>query len=63
MDPIENIKNLINACDGYFIKQILDEFNNLGYIVNAWGCYGYKYYENLYLLGVRPVSFLKTFPK
>ena len=31
---IENVKNLINACDGYFIKQILDEFHKLGYIVN-----------------------------
>ncbi len=31
---IENVKNLINACDGYFIKQILLEFHKLGYIVN-----------------------------
>lgn len=31
---IENVKNLINACEGYFIKQILDEFHKLGYIVN-----------------------------
>lgn len=31
---IENVKNLINACDGYFIKQILDEFHQLGYILN-----------------------------
>ena len=31
---IENVKNLINACDGYFIKQIMDEFYKLGYIVN-----------------------------
>ncbi len=31
---IENVKNLINACDGYFIKQILEEFYKLGYIVN-----------------------------
>lgn len=31
---IENVKNLINACDGYFIKQILSEFYKLGYIVN-----------------------------
>lgn len=31
---IENVKNLINACGGYFIKQILDEFHKLGYIVN-----------------------------
>lgn len=31
---IENVKNLINACDGYFIKQIIDEFYKLGYIIN-----------------------------
>ncbi|MGN0807860.1 MAG: DNA (cytosine-5-)-methyltransferase [Candidatus Coproplasma sp.] len=31
---IENVKNLVNACDGYFIKQILEEFYKLGYIVN-----------------------------
>ncbi|MGI6360428.1 MAG: DNA (cytosine-5-)-methyltransferase [Acholeplasmatales bacterium] len=31
---IENVKNLINACEGYFIKQILEEFHKLGYIVN-----------------------------
>lgn len=31
---IENVKNLINACEGFFIKQILDEFHKLGYIVN-----------------------------
>ena len=31
---IENVKNLTNACDGYFIKQILSEFHKLGYIVN-----------------------------
>lgn len=31
---IENVKNLINACNGYFIKQILDKFHGLGYIVN-----------------------------
>lgn len=31
---IENVKNLINACDGFFIKQILSEFYKLGYIVN-----------------------------
>ena len=31
---IENVKNLINACDGYFIKQIIDEFTKLGYILN-----------------------------
>ncbi len=31
---IENVKNLVNACDGFFIKQILSEFHKLGYIVN-----------------------------
>ena len=31
---IENVKNLINACDGFFIKQILAEFGKLGYILN-----------------------------
>lgn len=31
---IENVKNLIKACDGYFIKQILQRFNSLSYIVN-----------------------------
>ena len=31
---IENVKNLINACDGYFIKQIISEFSKLGYIIN-----------------------------
>lgn len=31
---IENVKNLINACNGFFIKQILDEFHKLGYIIN-----------------------------
>ena len=31
---IENVKNLTQACDGYFIKQILSEFHKLGYIVN-----------------------------
>lgn len=31
---IENVKNLVGACDGYFIKQILTEFQGLGYIVN-----------------------------
>lgn len=31
---IENVKNLINACEGYFIKEILSEFHKLGYIVN-----------------------------
>ena len=31
---IENVKNLITSCDGYFIKQILDKLQNLGYIIN-----------------------------
>ncbi len=31
---IENVKNLINSCGGYFIGQITDEFYKLGYIVN-----------------------------
>ena len=31
---IENVKNLINACEGYFIKQIISEFTQLGYILN-----------------------------
>jgi len=31
---IENVKNLINAIGGYFIKQIVDKFVALGYIVN-----------------------------
>ncbi len=31
---IENVKNLTRACNGYFIKEILNEFHKLGYIVN-----------------------------
>lgn len=31
---IENVKNLINACDRYFIKEIISEMNKLGYIIN-----------------------------
>lgn len=31
---IENVKNIINAEDGYFIKQIHSNFKKLGYIVN-----------------------------
>lgn len=31
---IENVKNLVNACNGYFIKQIMNEFHKLGYILN-----------------------------
>jgi DNA-cytosine methyltransferase len=31
---IENVKNLINSCKGFFINQIVEEFYKLGYIVN-----------------------------
>lgn len=31
---IENVKNLVNACNGYFINQIINKFHKLGYIVN-----------------------------
>lgn len=31
---IENVKNLINAVDGYFIREIRERFEGLGYIVN-----------------------------
>lgn len=31
---IENVKNLINAVDGYFIDEIKSRFEELGYIVN-----------------------------
>lgn len=31
---IENVKNLLNAADGYFIKQIVSEMEGLGYILN-----------------------------
>lgn len=31
---IENVKNLVNACDGYFINQILNKLKKIGYIVN-----------------------------
>ncbi|MGZ9431731.1 DNA (cytosine-5-)-methyltransferase [Mycoplasma sp. CB776] len=31
---IENVKNLLNTLDGYFIKQIYDKFTNLGYQIN-----------------------------
>ena len=31
---IENVKNLVYAIDGYFIKQIRDRFESLGYFVN-----------------------------
>ena len=32
---IENVKNLINAVDGYFIDEIKSRFEDLGYIVNS----------------------------
>lgn len=31
---IENVKNLLNSLDGFFIKQIQNEFESLGYILN-----------------------------
>ena len=31
---IENVKNLIAACDGFFIKQIYEKFEKLGYTLN-----------------------------
>lgn len=31
---IENVKQLLKACDGYFLKQIKDKFEKLGYILN-----------------------------
>ncbi len=31
---IENVKNLLNAANGYFIKQIHEEFESLGYTLN-----------------------------
>lgn len=31
---IENVKNILTACNGYFLKQIMDSFHKLGYIVN-----------------------------
>ena len=31
---IENVKNLMNALDGYFIEQIREEFEDMGYIVS-----------------------------
>ncbi len=31
---IENVKNLLNAADGFFIKQIVKEMEECGYIVN-----------------------------
>ncbi|MCD8040040.1 MAG: DNA (cytosine-5-)-methyltransferase [Clostridia bacterium] len=31
---IENVKNLLTACNGYFLKQINDSFHKLGYIIN-----------------------------
>lgn len=32
---IENVKNLMQACNGYFIDQIRKEFYKLGYIINS----------------------------
>ena len=32
---IENVKNLLNACEGYFLKQIVTEMESIGYIVNS----------------------------
>lgn len=40
---IENVKNLINAVDGYFIEQIRKRFVDLGYIVN-YGVLNSKYF-------------------
>lgn len=31
---IENVKQLLKACDGYFLKQIKERFGSLGYILN-----------------------------
>lgn len=31
---IENVKNLVAACDGFFIKQIYEKFESLGYTLN-----------------------------
>lgn len=31
---IENVKNLINSTDGFFINEIQNEFKSLGYIIN-----------------------------
>jgi len=31
---IENVKNLVAACNGYFIKQIYEKFQALGYTLN-----------------------------
>ena len=31
---IENVKNLVSACNGYFIKQILERFGALGYNIS-----------------------------
>lgn len=31
---IENVKNLLSALDGFFIEQIKNEFESLGYIIN-----------------------------
>lgn len=31
---IENVKNLLNACDGYFLHQIIQEMESMGYLLN-----------------------------
>ncbi len=31
---IENVKNLVNSANGFFIKQIYEEFEKLGYVLN-----------------------------
>lgn len=31
---IENVKQLLSCCDGYFLKQIKEKFEGLGYILN-----------------------------
>ena len=40
---IENVKNLLNSEDGYFIGQIKEKFNTLGYIIN-YGVLNAKYF-------------------
>ena len=40
---IENVKNLLNSENGYFIEQIKEKFNDLGYIIN-YGVLNAKYF-------------------
>ncbi len=40
---IENVKNMINACGGYFISQIENKLIKLGYFVN-WGILNAKHF-------------------